>query len=124
VAPFFVWWGRNYFLLSFYLIGISFVDLAYLKWTDIKDGRVVYKRRETGKIYNIKLVEKANPILNYSEKVETGTTFILPIIPASVLGDSIKKMYNTRQGSKIRQHSFEKECCHMRYYGKLEHLCL
>jgi len=53
-----IWHHRNYFLLSFYFIGISFVVLSYLKWSDIKDGRVVYKRRKTGKIYSIKLVNR------------------------------------------------------------------
>ncbi len=65
-----VWHHRNYFLLSFYLIGISFVDLSYLKWSDIQEGRVIYKRRKTGKIYSIKLTAKASRILEYYRKIE------------------------------------------------------
>lgn len=95
-----IWHHRNYFLLSFYLIGISFVDLAYLKWNDIKEGRVVYKRRKTGKIYSIKLVDKALQILNYYREVENATPYILPIIPSKVIGDVTKEMFYTRQGYK------------------------
>ena len=95
-----IWHHRNYFLLSFYLIGISFVDLSYLKWSDIKDGRVVYKRRKTGKIYSIKLVDKAEKILDYYQCKNSFTPYILPIIPSAVVGDAAKEMYYTRQGYK------------------------
>lgn len=37
------------FLISFYLRGISFTDLAYLRQSNIIDGRVEYKRRKTHK---------------------------------------------------------------------------
>ena len=95
-----IWHSQHYFLLSFYLIGISFVDLSYLKWTDIQDGRVVYKRKKTGKIYNIKLTEKALQILEQYRTTENSTPYILPILPKVVLGDLVKEMYHTRQGSK------------------------
>jgi integrase/recombinase XerD len=32
---------------SFYLTGISFTDMAYLKPENIIDGRLFYKRRKT-----------------------------------------------------------------------------
>ncbi|HXI00495.1 MAG TPA: site-specific integrase [Sphingobacteriaceae bacterium] len=47
--------ARNYFLLSFSLIGISFTDLAYLKTENIVKDRIVFFRRKTHKQYNIKL---------------------------------------------------------------------
>ena len=49
----------KHFLLSFYLRGMSFTDLAYLKQSNIIDGRVVYKRRKTHKDYSIKLFPEA-----------------------------------------------------------------
>lgn len=95
-----IWHSQQYFLLSFYLIGILFVDLSYLKWSDIQNGRLMYKRKKTGKIYNIKLIDKALVILELYRKIESDTLYILPIIPKSVLGDLAKEMYHTRQGSK------------------------
>ena len=58
-----LWRALNHFLLSFYLIGISFTDLAYLKQENIIDGRIVYRRRKTHKLYNIKLFPQAQSIL-------------------------------------------------------------
>lgn len=95
-----IWHSQQYFLLSFYLIGISFVDLSYLRWTDIQSGRLMYKRKKTGKIYNIKLIDKALLILEQYRTIGNETPYILPIIPISASGDLIKEMYHTRQGSK------------------------
>ncbi|MBL7808654.1 MAG: site-specific integrase [Saprospiraceae bacterium] len=108
-----IWHNRNYFLLSFYLIGISFVDLSFLKWSDINDGRVIYKRRKTGKIYNVKLTPKALKILRFYEERPTNTPFILPIIPQSSLGNKEKELFYTRQGYSI---------CN-KYLKKIAELC-
>ena len=108
-----IWHNRNYFMLSFYLIGISFVDLSYLKWSDIKDGRIVYRRRKTGKIYNIKLAQKAIRILEFYQERPSNTPFILPIIPPSSLGNKEKELFYTRQGYAI---------CN-KYLQKITELC-
>lgn len=39
--------GLDYFLLSFYLLGINPVDMYNLKKDQMKDGRIVYSRRKT-----------------------------------------------------------------------------
>ena len=108
-----IWHNRNYFMLSFYLIGISFVDLSYLKWSDIKDGRIIYRRRKTGKIYNIKLAPKAIRILEFYQERPSNTPFILPIIPPSSLGNKEKELFYTRQGYAI---------CN-KYLQKITELC-
>lgn len=40
--------ARDLFMLSVYLQGISFVDLAYLKKDDIRNGQLHYSRKKTG----------------------------------------------------------------------------
>ena len=54
----------NYFMLSFYLRGISFTDLAYLKPSSIIDSRVYYNRRKTHKNYSVKLFPQAEELIN------------------------------------------------------------
>ena len=39
--------ARDLFLFSFYMRGMSFVDMAYLKKSDLKHGMVSYTRRKT-----------------------------------------------------------------------------
>lgn len=81
------WHARNYFLLSFSLIGVSFTDLAYLKPINIVKGRIFYKRRKTRKEYSIKLTAIAQRIINlYKRKNEK---YLLPILPVSIIEDSL-----------------------------------
>lgn len=59
-----LWHSRNIFFLIFNLIGISFIDLALLTNDSIQNGRIVYRRRKTGKIYSIRLTSEAEKIFN------------------------------------------------------------
>ncbi|MDB5015349.1 MAG: Site-specific recombinase XerD [Mucilaginibacter sp.] len=79
-----IWHTKNYFLLSFYLIGISIVDLALLKKTNVKNGRIIYKRRKTGKWYDIKLHSEAIEILNYYSDT---SEYLLPIANSNAPDD-------------------------------------
>lgn len=78
----------DYFVLSYYLRGISFTDLAYLKTSNIIEGRINYKRRKTHKNYSLKLFPQAVDVLKlYTVK---DSKYLLPIMPADVPEDSIK----------------------------------
>lgn len=92
------WKALNYFLLSFYLRGISFTDLAYLKCSDIKEGRIFYKRRKTHKNYSIRLFWEAESLIDQIHV--SGDTYILPILPNGVPEDGIKAKKIIRQWIK------------------------
>lgn len=82
------WRSLNYFMLSFFLRGISFTDLAYLKHSNIIDGRIEYKRRKTHKNYSVKLFPEAVSIIN--QMYAPGSDYLLPIIPNGVTEDSVR----------------------------------
>ena len=46
--------ARDMFLFSFYTRGMSFIDMAYLRTTDLKHGIITYRRRKTGQRLTIK----------------------------------------------------------------------
>ena len=50
-------------MMSFYLMGASFIDLAFLKVENINAGRIEYKRRKTGKLH-IKITEPFQEIVD------------------------------------------------------------
>lgn len=52
------------FFLSFYLIGINTVDLSKLPVDADSDGRIIYKRSKTGKLYDIRIEPEAAHIIN------------------------------------------------------------
>jgi site-specific recombinase XerD len=68
--------ARNVFMLIFGLIGISFMDLILLKKSNISNGRIIYKRRKTGKLYSIKLSPMVEGILEYYKNAESD--YLLP----------------------------------------------
>ncbi len=78
----------KYFLLSYYLIGISFTDLAYLTKENIVDGRIVYRRRKTKKNYSIKIFPQAETILSYFYKEDN--YYLLPILSKEIPSNGIK----------------------------------
>ncbi len=93
------WHARNYFLLSFALIGISFTDLAYLKPKDIINGRVIFKRRKTHKNYSVKVSNYASSILKLYEG--SNQKYLLPILPFKLNEDSIEAKKTITQRLKI-----------------------
>lgn len=88
-----IWHNRNYFLLSFCLIGMSFIDLSNIKVEDVFNGRLIYRRQKTGKVYSIKLYAKALEILNFYAVGKVSGDYILPIFPKGKEGtEELKKI--------------------------------
>lgn len=77
--------ARNYFLASYLMNGISFIDMAFLKVGNIIDGRVHYKRQKTTKPYDIKITQQLLSILDTYLKGKKKTDFIFPIVKRSEL---------------------------------------
>jgi len=69
---------RDLFLLSFYMRGIPFVDMAYLKQTDLQNGLLKYKRRKTGQPLQIRWEQPMQEIIDRYNN--TTSPYLLPII--------------------------------------------
>ena len=80
--------ARDMFLFSFYTRGMSFVDIAYLKKTDLQNGILTYRRRKTGQELSIKWEKCMAEII--AKYPENKTDFFLPII--------------TKQGNERKQY--------------------
>lgn len=70
--------ARNYFVASYMMYGMNFMDMAFLKKTDIVNGRIFYRRKKTGKLYDIKISESLKVILNFY--CDSDRDFVFPII--------------------------------------------
>jgi site-specific recombinase XerD len=60
-----IWHSKNYFLFSYYNMGINLIDIGYLKRSNLENGRLKYNRMKTGKEYNVKMLPPALDILEY-----------------------------------------------------------
>ena len=92
-----IWHNRNYFILSFCLIGMNFADLLTLEPNEIRDGRVVYRRNKTGRIYNIGIHHKVQKLIQYYKSMPSsnGNKFILPML--SNTSDALKEHIRIKQ---------------------------
>ena len=71
---------RNYFLISYMLYGISFIDMAFLKLENIIDNRIKFQRRKTSKPYDIKVTPQLEELLSFYIKGKVKSDFIFPVI--------------------------------------------
>lgn len=71
-------YARNMFLMSFYLRGMSFIDMAFLKKTDLRNGYVIYRRRKTGQQLIIAWTKEMQMILD--KYPENKSDYLLPVI--------------------------------------------
>lgn len=70
--------ARDMFMFSFYTRGMSFIDMAYLKKSNLQNGILTYRRRKTGQQLSIKWEKCMEDIVSKYPDNETG--FLLPII--------------------------------------------
>lgn len=71
-------YARDMFLMSFYLRGMSFIDMAFLKKSDLKNGYITYRRRKTGQQLIIEWTKEMQMIID--KYPENATDYLLPII--------------------------------------------
>lgn len=70
--------ARDIFMFSFYTRGMSFIDMAFLKKSDLKNGILSYRRQKTGQQLFIKWEKLMQEIVDRYDT--TGTPYLLPII--------------------------------------------
>lgn len=70
--------ARDIFLFSFYMRGMSFIDIAYLQKTNLSGGYISYNRKKTGRQMTIKWEKEMEEIAN--KYVSQSDTFLFPII--------------------------------------------
>lgn len=91
--------ARDMFMLSFYLRGMSFVDMAFLRKKDRADNHVTYRRRKTGQRLDIAWTKEMQSIV---EKYPPNPTqYLLPILTNPLSDERIA--YRNRASSINRQ---------------------
>lgn len=81
---------RNYFLASYLMCGMSFIDMAFLTINKMENGRVHYRRLKTSKIYDVAISNQLAQILEHYTKNKDSNDFVFPIIKRETLQDQYK----------------------------------
>lgn len=70
--------ARDVFLFLFYCRGMSFIDAAFLKKSDMRNGMISYRRHKTNQLLHVKIIE---PIHRFLERYSVNDSpYLLPII--------------------------------------------
>ena len=80
---------RDIFIFSYCMRGMSFVDIAYLKKTDISNGVISYCRRKTGQLMNVRIESCMQYIIN--RYMDEKSEYIFPIIKSEDKGEAYKQ---------------------------------
>jgi len=83
--------ARDLFLFLFLCRGMSFIDAAFLKKTDIQNGALTYRRHKTGQLLHIKVIKQIEEIVDRHSDKES--PYLLPVITRP--GENERKQYET-----------------------------
>lgn len=68
--------AHNYFMFMYYCRGINWTDFCKLKQSNIKNGRLVYTRQKTGKLFSVKLSEQLFELIDHYK----GSLYLFPVL--------------------------------------------
>ena len=91
--------ARDMFMFSFCMRGMSFVDMAYLKKKDLKNGHITYRRKKTGQLLNVEWTRQMQNIVDKYKFNATG--YLLPII---LREDGTERRQYQNQMMKVNRH--------------------
>jgi len=91
--------ARDLFLFSFYTQGMSFVDVAYLKKSDIRGNKITYKRRKTGQPITVTLLPEVKEIIR---RYRCKGIYVFPIIKSENRAEAYKQYRSGLAGQNRR----------------------
>ena len=86
--------AQELFVLMFLLRGLPFVDLAYLRKSDLRDNVITYRRRKTGRPLSVTLTSEAMAILKRYMDRDSSSPYLFPLL-------------NSREGTKEVYHEYQ-----------------
>lgn len=100
--------AKNIFIFSFYCRGINFIDIASLKWKDIKGERLSYRRSKTNELFNMSLLNPALEILKYYHPLTYASqdSYVFPVFshnyntPQALYNRKVKMLRKTNADLK------------------------
>ena len=72
--------SRDLFIFSYMMRGMPFVDMVYLKKSQIYNGNIVYTRRKTGATLRVKIEGEAKRIISKYVSLNPNSDYLFPIL--------------------------------------------
>lgn len=88
--------SHRYFLFCFFARGMCFIDLAYLKKDNLKNGLISYVRRKTGRQMEVRVTPEMQAIIDSFSFQVSDSPYLFPIIT------HVKGERDTRQATRLQ----------------------
>jgi integrase/recombinase XerD len=98
--------SRDIFFFSLYAQGMPFVDVAFLRNEQIRDGLIVYERHKTGQQIVVKIEGCIQEIINRYSRTESD--FVFPIITTHYPAQAYKQYQSKLRTYNRHLHQLEK----------------
>lgn len=80
---------RDFFVFAFYAMGMPFVDIAYMRKSQIDGDMLIYDRHKTGNNVRVPLTESALAIIR--KYINASSTYVFPILTATTEPEAYKE---------------------------------
>ena len=91
--------SRDIFLFSLYALGMPFVDVAFLRKSQIADGYITYHRHKTGQRIRVKVEPPMQRIIN--RYARSGSPFAFPLLRQGTMAEY--EAWRSRYNRQLRQ---------------------
>lgn len=93
--------ARRYFGFCFHARGMSFIDMAFLKKSNVSGGFIRYVRRKTGQQIEVRVTPELQLLMDFFAGETTGSEYVFPVIkdngkPARVQYENALRTQNNR----------------------------
>lgn len=99
--------ARDTFMMCFYLRGISFIDLAHLRKSDLKDGFISYTRSKTGQRISIRWEKDMQDIADKYQAQTVSSPYLFPFLADCATNNKKGTMKDKRQDELRLYHNAE-----------------
>lgn len=86
--------AQEMFILMFLLRGLPFVDLAYLRKSDLHDNVITYRRRKTGRTLSVTLTPEAMILIKKYMSRDSSSPYLFPLLKS---GEGTQEAYREYQ---------------------------
>ena len=109
--------ARDTFLMSFYLRGISFIDLAHLRKTDLRDGYLHYTRSKTGQRLSVRWEKDMQAIVDKYQSQTSSSPYLFPFLVSEEPNHEKEPQDRQQEENRLYHNAETRIAYHLRKIG-------
>lgn len=109
--------ARDTFLLCFYLRGISFIDLAHLRKSDLREGYLHYTRSKTGQRLTVRWEKEMQLLLDKYQSSDTTSPYLFPLLVDTGCSSQAKAVVSKQEEQRLYHNAEARISYHLKQLG-------